>query len=67
VNDAAATAFDTSGFLLNLAGVTAGTAGDKVYSAIAVGNINELTHGLRIKIGSTVYFLPLIPEAQAQA
>jgi len=52
--DAAAT-FDTNGYILNLAGVT--VAGGKVAATGTITNINEVTHGLRVKIAGADYYL----------
>lgn len=56
VNDAASTTFDTSGYLLNLAGV-ATAAEDKMWAAHTLSNINEVTHGVRIKTPDGDFYL----------
>lgn len=62
VNDAAATTFDTSGYLLNLAGVTA--AGSKMFaSGGTITNVNEITHGLRVRIAGADYYLLMATSA----
>ena len=48
VNGADSATFDTSGYLLNIAGV-ATAAEDKLWAAHTLSNVNEVTHGLRIK------------------
>lgn len=63
VNDAAKTTFDTSGYLMNLTGVTAGAS--KMFSTVGTAcALADFTHGLRIKIGSTDYMIPLITAAE---
>jgi len=56
INDAASTTFDTNGYFLNLAGV-ATAAEDKCWAAHTLGNINEVTHGLRIKTPDGDFYL----------
>ncbi len=47
--------FDTSGYLLNLAGVTEGDS--KLFNAHTLGNINEVTHGLKVKVAGSDYYI----------
>lgn len=54
VNDAAATTFDTSGFLFTLTGVSVGSG--KIFQANTAA---AATHALRCKIGSTAYYVML--------
>lgn len=59
VNGADAGTFDTNGFLLNLAGVTAG-ANNAFRTGLTAATINAATTAaLRIKIGATTYYIPL--------
>lgn len=63
VNDAAATTFDTSGYLLNLAGVTAGTS--KMFMNVGTATaLADFVKGLRIKVAGTDYVIPLITAAE---
>ena len=55
VNGAGKAAMDTSGYLLNLAGVT--VAGAKLAATGTITNVNEITHGLRVKIAGSDYYL----------
>jgi hypothetical protein len=50
-----AATFDTNGYILNLAGVT--VAGAKVAATGTITNVNEITHGLRVKIAGSDYYL----------
>lgn len=59
VNGADASTFSTNGFIMNLAGLTAGASNvfrTGLTGATVVGN---MTAALRIKVGSTTYFIPL--------
>lgn len=59
VNGADAGTFDTNGFILNLAGLTAG-ASNVFRTGLTAATINAATTAaLRIKIGSTTYYIPL--------
>lgn len=54
--------FDTNGYLFNIQGVTG--AEDKFFdSAAEITNVNEITGGLRIKIGSSDYYILLATAA----
>ena len=55
VNGAGAATVDTNGYLLNLAGVT--VAGAKLAATGTITNVNEITHGLRVKIAGSDYYL----------
>jgi hypothetical protein len=55
VNGAGAATMDTNGYLLNLAGVT--VAGAKLAATGTITNVNEITHGLRVKIAGSDYYL----------
>ena len=55
VNGAGAATVDTNGYLLNLAGVT--VAGSKLAATGTITNVNEITHGLRVKIAGSDYYL----------
>ncbi len=54
INDAAATTFDTSGYLFNLQGLTAASG-----KCFQVNTAAAATHALRIIIGSTPYYIML--------
>jgi len=59
VNGADAATFDANGFILNLAGLTAG-AGDAFQTGLTAATINAATTAaLKIKIGSTTYYIPI--------
>ena len=59
VNGAGAGTFGTSGFILNLAGLTAG-ASNTFRTGLTAATINAATTAaLRIKVGATTYFIPL--------
>jgi hypothetical protein len=55
VNGDGKATMDTNGYLLNLAGVT--VAGAKLAATGTITNINEITHGLRVKIAGSDYYL----------
>jgi hypothetical protein len=55
LNGAGAATVDTNGYLLNLAGVT--VAGAKLAATGTITNVNEITHGLRVKIAGSDYYL----------
>jgi hypothetical protein len=55
VNGAGKAAMDDNGYLLNLAGVT--VAGAKLAATGTITNVNEITHGLRVKIAGSDYYL----------
>lgn len=62
VNGADAATFDTNGYLFTLAGVTA--AANKMFAATGGAvDANELTHGLRVKIAGSDYYIPLATAA----
>jgi len=54
VNDTAVTTFDTSGYILDIAGISAAASG-KVFQA----NNNVATHALRIRVLGTAYYMLL--------
>ncbi len=59
VNQTGTTAFDDSGYILNLQGLTAG-ATDAFRTGLTVATLAAATSAaLRIKIGATEYFIPL--------
>lgn len=62
VNGAAAGTFDDNGYVLNLQGLTAGTA-HVFNSGATITNVNEFTHGLRIRVGAADYYIPLVAAA----
>jgi hypothetical protein len=74
VNGAGAATFDTNGAILTLAGVTAGAA-DAVatpgatFAATATGTAlgGANLRGLKVKIGSSVFYLAAIPAATFEA
>jgi hypothetical protein len=54
--------FDTNGYILNLAGVTAGSS--KVFANNgSIGNVDEITHGLKVRIAGADYFILLATAA----
>jgi hypothetical protein len=55
VNGLGKAAMDDNGYLLNLAGVT--VAGAKLAATGTITNVNEITHGLRVKIDGSDYYL----------
>jgi hypothetical protein len=55
VNGDDASTMDDNGYLLNLAGVT--VAGAKLAATGTITNVNEITHGLRVKIAGSDYYL----------
>ena len=55
VNGTGTATVDTNGYLLNLAGVT--VAGAKLAATGTITNVNEITHGLRVKIAGSDYYL----------
>lgn len=62
VNGADAATFDTNGYILNLQGLTG--AENKVFDdAAEITNVNEITGGLRIKIGAADYYILLATAA----
>lgn len=59
VNQTGTTAFDDNGFILNLAGLTAGS-GDAFQTGLTAATVNaNTTAALKIKIGSTTYYIPV--------
>lgn len=59
VNGADKATFDDNGFILNLAGLTAG-AGDAFQTGLTAGTVNAAcTAALKIKVGATTYYIPL--------
>jgi len=54
INDAAATAFDTSGYIMDIAGVS--VASGKVFQ---VNTAAAATHALRIRVAGTAYYMML--------
>lgn len=62
INGADKTKFDDSGYLMQLAGVTAGT--NKAFANNgSIGNINEITHGLKVKIAGADYYILMTTAA----
>jgi hypothetical protein len=55
VNGDGKAAMDDNGYVLNLAGVT--VAGAKLAATGTITNVNEITHGLRVKIAGSDYYL----------
>jgi hypothetical protein len=62
VNGDDAATFDTNGYLMNIQGVT-GEEGKFFDNAAEIGNVDEITGGLRIKIGSSDYYILLASAA----
>jgi hypothetical protein len=62
VNGADAATFDTNGYLFNIQGLTGSE--DKIFdNAAEITNVNEITGGLRIKIGTADYYILLATAA----
>lgn len=62
VNGADAATFDTNGYILDIQGVTAGAA--KAFNGSgSIGNVDEITHGLKVRVGSTDYYILLATAA----
>jgi hypothetical protein len=64
VNGADKATFDTNGFVLSLQGLTANAG--KVFAASVKDGVKS-THSLRIKIGTTAYYIPLSTAADFNA
>lgn len=62
INGDDAATFDTNGYLLNIQGVT-GSENKFFDNAAEIGNVDEITGGLRIKIGSSDYYILLASAA----
>lgn len=55
-----------SGVLMELGtggAVSSGTADEMLRSNVSITNVNEMTHGLRIKVNGSFYYLVMIPAA----
>lgn len=65
VNGADKATFDTNGYILDIAGVTAGADGAAAYCTVSFDDVGEITHGLRCRVAGLEYVLPMIPVAQA--
>lgn len=64
INGDDAATFDTSGYLMNVQGATG--AEDKFFDdAVEISNVNEITGGLRIKVGAQDYYILLATAADA--
>jgi hypothetical protein len=62
VNGDGKAAMDDSGYVLNLAGVTAGSS--KLFANNgSIGNVDEITHGLKVRIAGADYFILLATAA----
>jgi len=62
VNGADKATFDTNGYLFNIQGLTG--AEDKAFDdAVEISNVNEITGGLRVKIGAADYYILLATAA----
>jgi len=62
VNGLGKAAMDDSGYVLNLAGVTAGSS--KLFANNgSIGNVDEITHGLKVRIAGADYFILLATAA----
>ena len=55
--------FDTSGYVMNIQGLTAGTSKTLMNVGTAVA-LADFTVGLRVKVGATDYVIPLITAAE---
>lgn len=54
-------AFDDAGYLLNLQGVTEGDT--HLFNAHTLSAVNEVTHGLKVRIGASDYYILLATAA----
>ena len=66
VNGADASTFDTSGVAMNVQGLTAGSAGETDAFNVPGGSFDvttDISHGLKVRVGSAEYYIPLIPVA----
>jgi hypothetical protein len=54
--------FDTSGYLFNIQGAT-GAEGKFFDDAAEISNVNEITGGLRIRVGAADYYILLASAA----
>ena len=62
VNGDGKAAMDNNGYVLNLAGVTAGSS--KLFANNgSIGNVDEITHGLKVRIAGADYFILLATAA----
>ena len=61
VNGDDASTFDDNGFVMNIAGLTAGSS--KAFANNGSVAADEITHGLKVKIGSETYYLLLANAA----
>jgi hypothetical protein len=62
VNGDGKAAMDDNGYVLNLAGVTAGSS--KLFANNgSIGNVDEITHGLKVRIAGADYFILLATAA----
>jgi hypothetical protein len=62
VNGLGKAAMDDNGYVLNLAGVTAGSS--KLFANNgSIGNVDEITHGLKVRIAGADYFILLATAA----
>jgi hypothetical protein len=61
VNGAGKAAMDDNGYVLNLAGVTAGT--NKLFANNGSVALNEITFGLKVKIAGADYYLLAVTAA----
>ena len=62
VNGDGKAAMDNNGYLVNLAGVTAGSS--KLFANNgSIGNVDEITHGLKVRIAGADYFILLATAA----
>lgn len=61
VNDAASTTFDTNGYLFNIAGIAEGDS--KFFNAHTLGAASEVTHGLKVRVDGSDYYLLMATAA----
>jgi len=52
--------FDTTGYLFDISGLTAAADATKMLSSVSLAELPASTVGIRIKIGSTVYYIPAV-------
>lgn len=61
INGDDAATFDDNGYLFNITGITEGNA--DFFNAHTLSNINEVTHGLRVKVDGADYYILMAAQA----
>lgn len=60
LSGADASTFDANGFIFDLNGLTAGSAGDaSAFSPVTAHDFVTATHRLKVQVGGTTYYVPL--------